>query len=99
MASFEDIDEARKQLGLREAATLQEIKRAYRERAHRYHPDRGGKETSSGENMKELNRAYELLTEYCSLYKYTFTREDVARAYPEEEYHRKYTYYGWFHDA
>jgi curved DNA-binding protein CbpA len=42
MAKFEEIDEARKLLGLRESATLKEIKQAYRRMAFRYHPDRGG---------------------------------------------------------
>jgi hypothetical protein len=36
--------------------------------------------------MRELNRAYELLQEYCRRYKYSFRAEDVARAYPDEAY-------------
>ena len=99
MASFEEIDGARKRLGLRESASLQEIRNTYRKRAHRYHPDKDRERADNGEEMKELNHSYELLMDYCSRYRYTFGREDVARAYPEEEYHRKYTYYGWFHDA
>jgi preprotein translocase subunit Sec63 len=96
MANFTEIDEARKLLGLSEAATLQEIKRAYRRLAHRHHPDKGsgaGEETE--ETMKRLNWAYKLLLEYCGNYKYSFREEDVARAYPHDEYLRKY-YYGWF---
>ena len=42
MASFEEIDKARKLLGLGEVANLSEIKTAYRRLAHRYHPDLGG---------------------------------------------------------
>jgi len=42
MANFEDIDNARKLLGLEEAATLKEIRRAYRRKAFRHHPDRSG---------------------------------------------------------
>jgi hypothetical protein len=45
--------------------------------------------------MKRLNWAYKLLLEYCGNYKYSFREEDVARAYPHDEYLRKY-YYGWF---
>ena len=42
MASFEEIDGARRLLGLEEAATLKEIKQAYRRMAFRYHLDRAG---------------------------------------------------------
>jgi hypothetical protein len=48
--------------------------------------------------MKELNQSYELLMDYCSRYRYTFGWEDVARAYPEEDYYRRYAY-GWFSDT
>jgi DnaJ-class molecular chaperone len=96
MANFMEIDEARKLLGLGEAATLKEIKSAYRRMAHRHHPDkRSGANTAENETMKRLNWAYKLLMDYCANYKYTFREEDVARTYPHDEYLRRY-YYGWF---
>lgn len=95
MASFEQIDQAQRLLGLREAASLKEIKRAYRNMAFRHHPDRTGNDRECEEEMKRLNRAYKLLMDYCARYKYTFWEEDVARAYPEEEYLRRYAC-GWF---
>ncbi|MFO8143753.1 MAG: DnaJ domain-containing protein [Dehalococcoidales bacterium] len=87
MASFEDIDRARKILGLGATATLAEIKAAYRELAQRYHPDRSG-ELGDQARMRELNRAYELLEDYCSKYKYAFGESEVARVYPKEAYFR-----------
>jgi curved DNA-binding protein CbpA len=97
MANFTEIDEARKLLGLSETATLKEIKRAYKTLAHRHHPDKhsgaAGKETE--EKMRRLNGAYKLLMDYCNNYNYSFREEDVARAYPHDEYLRRY-YYGWF---
>ena len=98
MASFEEIDRARRRLHLRDAATLQEIKQSYKREAHRHHPDKADGEVVDPETMKRLNRAYEILVDYCSRYSYTFTREDVARTYVDEDYHRRYTY-GWFHEA
>jgi DnaJ-class molecular chaperone len=96
MASFEEIDKARNLLSLGDAATLEEIKQAYRQKAFRHHPDRGGEgEGQDEEMMKELNWAYKLLVEYCTHYRYSFREEDVAKAYPYDEYLRKY-YYGWF---
>jgi DnaJ-class molecular chaperone len=94
MANFEEIDKARKLLGLGDTATLKEIKQAYRRMALRYHPDRG-EEKRDEEMMKKLNWAYKLLTEYCTNYSYSFKEKDVARTYPHDEYLRKY-YYGWF---
>jgi hypothetical protein len=94
MANFEEIDEARRTLELGETASLKEIKKAYRNMAFRYHPDRGGTDSESEEMMKRLNRSYRLLMAYCARFHYTFREEDVARAYPEEEYLRRWQYYG-----
>jgi DnaJ-class molecular chaperone len=91
MADFNEIDEARRLLGLSETATLKEIKSAFRTRAHRHHPDKHGDAPErSDEVMKELNRAYRLLLDYCADYKYSFGKEDVARTYPDEEDWRKW---------
>jgi hypothetical protein len=92
MANFTEIDEARKLLGLSEAATLKEVKKAYRTLAHRHHPDKHSEAASGeiGETMKKLNRAYKLLMDYCNNYKYSFREEDVARTYPYDEYLRTF---------
>jgi DnaJ-class molecular chaperone len=91
MADFNEIEEARKLLGLGEAATLREIKRAYRTLAHRHHPDKhGGNDSAESETMKQLNRAYKLIMDYCNEYKYSFREEDIARTYPHEEYLRTF---------
>jgi DnaJ-class molecular chaperone len=94
LANFNEIDEARRLLGLGEAATLREVKSAYRTLAHHHHPDKHS--GADGEEiMKRLNAAYKLLTDYCSNYKYSFREKDVARAYPEEEYMRNWRK-NWF---
>ena len=96
MANFNEIEEARKLLGLGEVATLKEIKSAYRHMAQRHHPDKHtDAESGEAKSMKRLNWAYKLLMEYCHDYQYTFREEDVARTYPHDEYLRKY-YHGWF---
>jgi DnaJ-class molecular chaperone len=97
MANFLEIDQARRLLGLGETATLKQIKQAYRRMAVLHHPDRSGgvNHSEPKEMMTKLNWAYKLLVDYCARYKYTFKEEDVARAYPYDEYLRKY-YYGWF---
>lgn len=96
MANFEEVDEARKLLGLGEAATLKEIKGAYRRFAHRYHPDKPRNTTEvDTERIKRLNWAYQVLMDYCNDCKYSFQEECVARTYPHDEYIRKF-YHGWF---
>ncbi len=45
-------------LGVNRDASQEEIKKAYRKLAHKYHPDKGGDE----EKMKEINEAYQVLS-------------------------------------
>ena len=91
MANFNEIEEARKLLGLGEAATLKEIKRAYRTLAHHHHPDKlGGDDSTESETMKQLNWAYKLLMDYCSEYKYSFKEDDIARTCSYDEYLRTF---------
>lgn len=45
-------------LGVRRDATAAEIKRAYRQLAHRYHPDKGN---GDEEKFKQINEAYQVL--------------------------------------
>jgi DnaJ-class molecular chaperone len=97
MANFDQIDEARRLLGLGEAATLKQAKAAYKRVANHYHPDRC-KEVNKAkceEMMKKINEAYELIMKYCAEYSYPFGEEDVRRTYSHDEYLRKY-HYGWF---
>lgn len=42
MLKFKQVNEARKILGLDEEASIEEIKRAFRDRALKYHPDKCG---------------------------------------------------------
>lgn len=48
-----------KTLGVARNATKEEIKKAYRELAHKYHPDKGG----NAEQFKEINEAYHILND------------------------------------
>jgi len=92
MANFNEIDKARRLLGLGEEVTLKQIRSTYRKMAFRHHPDRNrGADSSEHEKiMKRLNWAYKLLLQYCHDYKYSFREEDVARTYLYEEYMRKW---------
>lgn len=62
-------------LGVSESATPEEIKKAYRKLARKYHPD-VSKESDAGDRFKEVGEAYEVLkdpekrAEYDQLRKY-----------------------------
>ena len=79
MMRFEDIDEARKTLGLGEAATFAEIKAAYRGLSLKYHPDKCADEDrrKCEEMFRKINRANRVLMSYCASYRYSFAEEDV----------------------
>jgi len=46
-------------LGVARNATKEEVKKAYRTLAHKYHPDKGGDE----QHFKEINEAYQILSD------------------------------------
>ena len=45
-------------LGVSKTATADEIKKAYRDAAFRYHPDRNGGDAAAEEKFKQINAAY-----------------------------------------
>jgi len=50
-------------LGLQKSASKEEIKRAFRKLARKYHPDVNPDEAKSGDKFKEINEAYGLLSD------------------------------------
>ena len=52
-----------KVLGISPAASVQEIKEAYRQQAFRYHPDRNQLSLTTNEKMEEINEAYATLSD------------------------------------
>lgn len=93
LGNFELIDGARKMLGLPEIVSLAEIKKAYWELAHKYHPDKHKNELGiatcpqcGAEKMKEISQAYRILESYCHSYgrvrdqRYSFHEEDVENS-------------------
>ena len=71
---WQEIDRARRLLGLGERATLGEIKRAYHRLSKRYHPDTGGGDDPA--MMYKLTAAYELLMRHCEQYRFPLAPED-----------------------
>lgn len=97
MASFQEIDAARKLLGLGERASLSEIKEAYRRKALECHPDRRseGNKPDSEEMIKKINAAYKLILTYCEGFPISFQKEEVEMIEPDFDYVKRF-YSDWF---
>ncbi|MBN1894622.1 DnaJ domain-containing protein [bacterium] len=88
MANFSQIDEARKAFGLPDSATLEEIKKAYRQLARQYHPDTcAEKDKEQCERMfKKMTQARDLLINYCAAYRFSFKKEDVEAVRMDQDF-------------
>ena len=99
MADFEQIDKARKVLGLGNTATMKEIKQAYRRKSLKYHPDKcKEKDKLRCERMiKKINAAKEMVMIYCAGYDYSFEEPEVKKNTMDMDQHEsmKRFYDGW----
>ena len=50
-------------LGVKKGASADEIKKAYRKLAAQYHPDKNPGDTSAEEKFKEVQNAYDVLSD------------------------------------
>jgi hypothetical protein len=81
---WEEIDRAREKLGLDTFTTKDDIKRAYRRCASRYHPDRQletqseTKQAQTKIEYDETTKAYRLLSEYCEHERCSMKKEEFA---------------------
>ncbi|RKY39492.1 MAG: J domain-containing protein [Candidatus Omnitrophota bacterium] len=100
MIDFKQIDEARKLLGLDEEASLEEIKKAYRDLSFKYHPDRCKEidKKHCEEMMRRINEAKNIIMTYCAGYRFSFREKDVRKNLLNKELyqHLKRFYEGWW---
>ena len=71
---IESIKKALLILGIDPPITLKELKKRYREKA----------KTATEEELKEISKAYRLLTEFIENYPFRFSEEEIIKSFPEE---------------
>jgi DnaJ-class molecular chaperone len=83
LISFEDLDRARKILGLGIKATIDEIRQRYLSLTKQHHPDTGASREENAEeeenDIRRINEAYEIVLSYCQQYNYSFREDDFMR--------------------
>ncbi|MBO6240175.1 MAG: J domain-containing protein [Butyrivibrio sp.] len=87
-----------KALGVSPGASEEEIKKAHRTLAKKYHPDLNPGNVAAAEKMNEVNAAYDLLTKPgAERYRqaYTYTEEPVYAQKEENPFEQYGTYWRW----
>ena len=74
---FEQVDKARRLLGLEEEITPKEIKSAHRKLVFKYHPDKNLQGKPFDKEFNEVTQAYKLLLEYCQFHRCSLRKKDV----------------------
>ncbi|MFK5881513.1 MAG: J domain-containing protein [Sulfurospirillum sp.] len=76
------INDALDTLELPVLISIKELKQRYKILASTYHPDLGG----DSEKMAKINDAYRLLKNYMDNFKFSFTKEEIYKQFPQDDY-------------
>lgn len=75
----EKVDEARRELGLGETATLAQLTERYRDLARRWHPDVRGDRLDERDRFRHISQAKALLSLLIRGYRYSLRSDDIER--------------------
>jgi len=81
-------------LGVQKTATQEEIKKAYRNLAFKYHPDRNPDNPAAEEKLKQINAAYDVLGDEAKRKNY-----DLGGSYSENAYQQNNSYNNAYQNA
>ena len=88
-----------KSLGVDKKATPEEIKKAFRKLAVKYHPDRNPGDKSSEDKFKDINEAYAVLSDPQKKEQYdTYGSSGFHKQYSQEDIFRNFDFGGTFRD-
>lgn len=79
-------------LGVSKTATADEIKKAYRDAAFRYHPDRNGGDAAAEEKFKQVNAAYAVLGDAAKRKEYDLYGSTGQQRYSNQQYGQQQEY-------
>ena len=82
---FDDLEAARKVLGLSHEVSISEINSAYNLLVRQYHPDLNPGDPLAEDKFKEIKKAYGLLTKYCEHYPCSLRKTIVEETILVEE--------------
>lgn len=86
-------------LGVAKDASADDIKKAFRKLAVKYHPDRNQGDTAAEEKFKEINEAYAVLSDPEKRKKYdAFGSSDFHQQYSQEDIFKGFDFSGTFKD-
>lgn len=88
-----------KELGVSKTASAEEIKKAYRELAFKYHPDRNPGDAAAEDKFKNINAAYSVLGDETKRRQYDEYGSADANPYQNPFANRQYGNAGQFTDA
>ena len=87
MKLYNKITKARTLLELPEQATKKQIKANYRRLLRKWHPDSCREDkTLCQDKTRDIIRAYNVISDYCDNYKFSFSREEVKKYMSQEEW-------------
>lgn len=85
-----------KVLGVAPGASEEEIKKAHRTLAKKYHPDLNPGNSAAAEKMNEINAAYDILTRPgAERYRQSYTQESTCAQEEENPFENYGTYWRW----
>ncbi|MCF8131282.1 MAG: GvpL/GvpF family gas vesicle protein, partial [Deltaproteobacteria bacterium] len=76
-ADYEQLNDARKLLGLEEQTTLREIREHYWQLSKKFHPDKFPGDRDAQKHFEKINSAYKQVTDYCCETSCSFREKDV----------------------
>lgn len=79
------VHQAAQILNLRDKESLAAIKKKHRQLVKKWHPDQCQEEAEiCQQKIKELNKAFKIIKEYCSHYLYSFAEDEILENLPRD---------------